>query len=36
MEYDYDVYLLSQKFFDDYPLDKYPELMYKADLTTVS
>jgi protein AbiQ len=30
MEYDYDVYLLSQKFFDDYPLDKYPELMYKA------
>ena len=29
MEYDYDIYLLSQKFMNDYPLSKYPELMYK-------
>ena len=29
MEYDVDVYLLSSKFINDYPLSKYPELMYK-------
>lgn len=28
-EFDYQVYLLSQKFTADYPLSKYPELMYK-------
>ena len=30
MEYDYDIYLLSQKFMNDYPFLKYPELMYKS------
>ena len=30
MEYDVDVYLLSSKFINDYPLSNYPELMYKA------
>ena len=29
MDYDVQVYLLSQKFIDDYPKDKYPELMHK-------
>ena len=28
-EYDFQVYLLSQKFTTDYPLSQYPELMYK-------
>ena len=28
-EYDYQVYLLSSEFMIDYPLSKYPELMYK-------
>lgn len=29
MIYINDIYLLSQKFISDYPLTKYPELMYK-------
>lgn len=29
MEYDCDIYLLSPKYIKDYPLAKYPELMYK-------
>ncbi len=29
MEYDLDIYLLSQKFINDYPISKYPELMNK-------
>ena len=28
-EYNFQVYLLSQKFTTDYPLSQYPELMYK-------
>ncbi len=29
MEYLYEIYLLSSSFINDYPLSKYPELMYK-------
>ena len=30
MEYDFEIYQLSQKFFTDYPETKYPELMHKS------